>query len=63
MAEPSVRGLRPHPQKVFVMLKSDHGKEILMNGWRSAVIAGAVADATRNEIANIVDPFACISIA
>ena len=41
--------------------KSDHGKAIIMNGWRAAWITEAVADARRNDSADLVDPFECIS--
>ena len=46
--------------KVFTMLKSEHGKTIILNSWRGVEIAEAVADARRNEITDLVDPFACI---
>ncbi len=44
--------------KVFIaILKSEHGKTIILNSWRGVEIAEAVADAKRNEI---TDPFTCI---
>ncbi len=49
--------------KVSTMLKSEHGKTLILNGWRGAGIAEAVTDARRNEIAHLVDPFAFVSIA
>ncbi len=43
----------------IAMLKSEHGRTIILNSWRGEEIAEAVADARRNEI---IDPFTCILI-
>ena len=37
--------------------------KVIMNGWRGAWITEAVVDARRNDSADLVDPFECISIA
>ena len=46
--------------EVFTMLKSEYGKTIILNNWRGVEIIEKVADARRNEITDLVDPFACI---
>ncbi len=46
--------------EVFTMLKSEYGKTIILNNWRGVEIIEKVADARRNEITDLVDPFYCI---
>ena len=46
--------------EVFTMLKSEYGKTIILNNWRGVEIVETGADAKKNEITDLVDPFACI---
>ena len=46
--------------EVLTMLKSEYGKTIILNNWRGVEIIEKVADARRNEITDLVDPFCCI---